>query len=136
MVGEAFMKIVATAGTEEIAQVYIAEFAGGKRVEFCESVQPPFPRREKWVLIVSTLFGCPVGCLMCDAGQTYGGKLSAEQILAQIDFLVKERYPDGVIDVEKFKIQFARMGEPAFNPAETPYWMCWKHCGTVTARRV
>jgi 23S rRNA (adenine2503-C2)-methyltransferase len=117
MAGEAFMKIVATAGTEEIAQVYIAEFAGGKRVEFCESVQPPFPRREKWVLIVSTLFGCPVGCLMCDAGQTYGGKLSAEQILAQIDFLVKERYPDGVIDVEKFKIQFARMGEPAFNPA-------------------
>lgn len=111
------MKIVATAGTEEIAQVYIAEFTGGKRVEFCESVQPPFPRRKKWVLIVSTLFGCPVGCLMCDAGQTYEGRLSAEQILAQIDFLVKGRYPDGVIDVEKFKIQFARMGEPAFNPA-------------------
>lgn len=111
------MKIVATAGTEEIAQVYVAEFAGGKRVEFCESVQPPFPRRKKWVLIVSTLFGCPVGCLMCDAGQTYEGRLSAEQILAQIDFLVNGRYSDGVIDVEKFKIQFARMGEPAFNTA-------------------
>ena len=54
---------------------------------------------------------------MCDAGGGYRGKLSADDIYAQIDYLVKKRFPDGSVDVDKFKIQFARMGEPAFNPA-------------------
>ncbi|MBN2146381.1 MAG: hypothetical protein JW726_03290, partial [Anaerolineales bacterium] len=66
---------------------------------------------------VSTMFGCPVGCAMCDAGGFYEGKLSKEEIFAQIDFLIRKRYPDGCVPVEKFKIQFARMGEPALNPA-------------------
>jgi 23S rRNA (adenine2503-C2)-methyltransferase len=109
------MKIVASTGTDDIARVYIADFGDGRLVEFVESVQPPLPRREKWVLIVSTLFGCPVGCLMCDAGHAYRGKLSKADLFAQIDFLVKKRFPDGNIAVDKFKIQFARMGEPALN---------------------
>lgn len=109
------MKIVASTGTDDIARVYIADFGNGRLVECVESVQPPLPRREKWVLIVSTLFGCPVGCRMCDAGQTYRGQLTKAQLFAQIDFLVKQRFPDGNIAVDKFKIQFARMGEPALN---------------------
>jgi len=109
------MRIVSKVGTDEVATVYIADMGAGKLVEFVESVQPPIPREKKWVLIVSTLFGCPVGCRMCDAGSDYKGKLSSEEIFAQIDFLVKNRFPDGHVPVEKFKIQFARMGEPAFN---------------------
>jgi 23S rRNA (adenine2503-C2)-methyltransferase len=110
------MKILASAGKEDIAIVYVAELRDGKLVELVESVQPPLSREKKWVLIVSTLFGCPVKCLICDAGSLYQGKLSKEDIFSQIDFLVKKRFPDGNIPVEKFKIQFARMGEPAFNP--------------------
>lgn len=109
------MNVLASTGTDDIALVYIADFGGGKLAEFVESLQPPLPREKKWVLIVSTLFGCPVGCLMCDAGRAYEGKLSREDIFAQIDFLVEKRFPEGVIDSEKFKIQFSRMGEPAFN---------------------
>jgi 23S rRNA (adenine2503-C2)-methyltransferase len=86
-------------------------------VEFVESTQPPLTRREKWVLIVSVLYGCPVGCLMCDAGDTYRGRLTADELLAQIDYLIRLRYPDGGVPIPKFKIQFARMGEPAMNPA-------------------
>ncbi len=111
------MKILATAGKEEIAVVYIAEMDNGKQVEFVESLQPPLPREKKWVLIVSTLFGCPVRCKICDAGIYYQGKLSKEDIFSQIDFLVKKRFPDGNIFSDKFKIQFARVGEPSFNPA-------------------
>ena len=85
-------------------------------VEFVESIQPPIPREEKWVLIISTLFGCPVGCMMCDAGEEFKGILTEEQLLKQIDFLIRERYPDGKVPAPKFKIQFARMGEPAYNP--------------------
>ncbi|KAF1077966.1 radical SAM protein [Methanogenium sp. MK-MG] len=111
------MKIIAKAGCDEIAAVYIAETEEGKRIEFVESIQPPNPRDKKWVLIVSNMFGCPVGCRFCDAGGNYHGKLSADEIFSQIDYLIKSRFPDGVVPVEKFKIQFARMGEPALNPA-------------------
>ena len=109
------MEVTAMAGNDQIAMVYIADFGQGRAVEFVESIQPPLPREKKWVLMVSTLFGCPVKCLMCDAGGTYQGKLSCEEILAQIDYLVKKRFPGDYIPVEKFKIQFARMGEPSFN---------------------
>ncbi len=111
------MKILSSAGRSDIAMVYVAEMDDGRLVEFVESVQPPIPREQKWVLIISTLYGCPVGCRMCDAGEDYQGKLSARQMLAQIDYMVRQRYPDGRVPVAKLKIQFARMGEPAFNDA-------------------
>ena len=109
------MKVVSFAGREDIAMIYIGELEPGKMVEFVEAVQPPIPRQQKWVLLVSTLYGCPVGCMMCDAGGFYQGKVSKADIFAQIDFLVRKRYPDGHIPSQQFKIQFARMGEPAFN---------------------
>ena len=110
------MKILAKTGDENVAIAYIAELDNGKHIEFVESVQPPIPRERKWVLIVSTLYGCPVGCPFCDAGNRYQGRLSKEDILHQIDFMVLQRYPDRIIPADKFKIQFARMGDPALNP--------------------
>lgn len=109
------MKIVAKAGREDIAVVYIAEMRGGKFIEFVESLQPPLTREKKWVLIISTLYGCPVSCRFCDAGVDYHGKLSKDEIISQIDYLVIKRFPNRKVPVEKFKIQFARMGEPSFN---------------------
>lgn len=111
------MKVVASAGKEDLAVVYVGEFEGGHYLEFVEALSPPKPRHEKWVLLVSTLYGCPIGCQMCDAGGYYQGKVSKEDLFSQIDYLVRKHYPDGVIPCEQFKIQFARMGEPAFNPA-------------------
>jgi 23S rRNA (adenine2503-C2)-methyltransferase len=54
---------------------------------------------------------------MCDAGRSYNGNLEAGEIHAQIDFLL-ETWAGGDADsCRKLKIQFARMGEPALNPA-------------------
>ncbi len=111
------MKVFATAGTTDLAMVYMADMGEGRLIEFVEALQPPYARDERWILMVSTLYGCPVGCLMCDAGGGYRGKPSAEEILAQVDYLVRKWYPDGRVPASKFKIQFARMGEPALNPA-------------------
>lgn len=112
------MKIVSTFGNEDLAKVYTAHLSGDRYVEFVESKIPGQPREKKWVLIISTLLGCPISCPMCDAGMMpYGGPLSSEEILSQIDYLVNKRYPNRSMPVEKFKIQFARVGEPAFNPA-------------------
>jgi 23S rRNA (adenine2503-C2)-methyltransferase len=111
------LRIVAEHGDDDLARVYVAATADGSQIEFVESVQPPVPREQKWVLIVSTLKGCPIGCPMCDAGGSYRGRLSAEEILAQIDHLIRRRYPDGRVPVPKLKVQFARMGDPALNDA-------------------
>jgi 23S rRNA (adenine2503-C2)-methyltransferase len=111
------MDVIARYGREDIALLNVGRFDDGSLVEFVESVQPPIPREEKWVLIVSTLKGCPIKCAMCDAGGHYAGKLTATEILEQIDVLVTARYPDRFVPVPKFKVQFARMGEPTLNPA-------------------
>jgi len=109
------MRILAKYGREDIATVYVGETSKGSIVEFVQSVQPAIPREEKWVLIISTLKGCPVGCVMCDAAGYYKGKLTSDEMLEQIDFLIESYFPDRIVKVKKFKIQFARVGEPAFN---------------------
>ncbi len=111
------MKIIATAGKDEVAVVYIAEMSDGNLVECVESLQPPLTIENKWVLMVSTMYGCPIGCSMCDAGGFYKGKPTRNEIFEQIDFLVRNRFPDKNIPSTQWKIQFARMGEPSLNPA-------------------
>ena len=114
------LKIVKEQGRDDLAKVYVGlmrDYSEKYLVEFVESLQPPIPRDEKWVIIVSSQFGCPVRCLMCDAGKEFVGNLTADEIIEEIDYLVRKYFPDGRVPVTKFKIQFARMGEPALNPA-------------------
>jgi len=109
------VQILEKYGRDDIAWVFLGKTSKGNIVEFVESVQPPIPREEKEVIIISTLIGCPVGCSMCDAGGFYKGKLSAGEMLEQIDCVVIKRFGGLKIPSRKFKIQFARMGEPALN---------------------
>jgi 23S rRNA (adenine2503-C2)-methyltransferase len=109
------MEIIARYGKEDLAVLYLARMKNNYILEFVESLQPPFPREEKWVIIVSTLFGCPIRCPICDAGSNYKGIISSEELLQQVDYIIGKRFPSRKIPVPKFKIQFARMGEPAFN---------------------
>jgi len=111
------MRVFAVTGTPDVAEVFMADMGEERMVEFVEALQPPYSRDERWVLMVSTLYGCPVKCLICDAGGSYRGKPTAEEILRQIDHMVYRWYPDGHVPASKFKIQFARMGEPSFNMA-------------------
>ena len=112
------MKLLSRTGRDDIATLYVAKLASGKFVEFAESVHPP--RRsdfDKLVYIVSTMHGCPVSCKFCDAGGFYSGKLSADDIFAQIDCMAQKRFGADAINVRRWKVQFSRMGEPAFNDA-------------------
>jgi len=109
------MKLVASTGKPEIAMVYILDFGHNRFVESVEAVQPPTPIEKKWVLLVSTMFGCPIRCKFCDAGGFFKGMCSKSEIMAQIDFLVVRKYPTKKIPCQEFKVQFARMGEPTLN---------------------
>lgn len=110
------MIVAASSGRDDLARVYIVEYPHRGRVECAESLQPPRPIEDKWVMLVSTLFGCPVGCPMCDAGTGYSGKLTSAEIMDQILMMIRRRYPDLKVPAGQFKVQFARMGEPALNP--------------------
>jgi 23S rRNA (adenine2503-C2)-methyltransferase len=113
------LEILGTYGKESLAILYVAKYQE-EILEFVESVQPPVPRDEKWVLILSTLYGCPMKCVMCDSGEYYHGYVSKEVMLDQLDYMISKRFPDRKIGVQKLKIQFARMGEPSLNPDVIP----------------
>lgn len=111
------MKLISQQGREDLAIVYVARSEGGNLVEFVESLHPPKPREDKWILTVSTLYGCPVNCTICDAGPYYLGRISKEGMFWQLDKMISGRYPDSVIPVNQLKVHFTRMGEPTFNMA-------------------
>ena len=110
------MRLISSAGNPELAMVHVAEDDQGRRFEFVDSIQPPRTRDQKWVVIVSTMFGCPVGCQICDAGGGYQGKVDAEGMLWQVREAVSQRFGDGEPPrTDMLKVQFARMGDPALN---------------------
>lgn len=113
------MKVVEVAGRPDLAQVFVLELRPGVRgrVECVGAVDPAVPRCDKVVLVISSQFGCPVGCTMCDAGTWFDGNLTAEEIRAQIRHLVGAWAGPQAVSCPKFKVQFARMGEPSFNDA-------------------
>lgn len=114
------MKILEKREIPGLARLYLAEFPGpGMRaIEFVDTVTPGVPKEDKWVLMISTQFGCPVGCSMCDAGAMgFHGNLTADQMLAQIRKALEGEPGIDPASHHKLKIHFARMGEPALNPA-------------------
>jgi 23S rRNA (adenine2503-C2)-methyltransferase len=113
------MQIISKQGDPDLAEVYVARFRGDDRymAEFVDARDPDHDPTYKWVIIVSTQFGCPISCPMCDAGGDYEGDLTGDEIFAQIDHVVDSHGTGRLAAVEKFKVQFARMGEPALNPA-------------------
>jgi len=64
------MKILETREVPGLARLYLAELPGDglRMIEFVDTVEPGVEKADKWVLMISTQFGCAVGCRMCDAG--------------------------------------------------------------------
>jgi 23S rRNA (adenine2503-C2)-methyltransferase len=113
------VEVVHSGGRDGLATVHVARFRGDDRylAEFVSSLSGSRSAAEKWVAILSTQYGCPVGCRFCDAGDHFHGNLTKDELLDQLDYLVDGRYPGRNVPTRKFKVQFARMGEPALNPA-------------------
>lgn len=108
------MKVIKMAGRDDVATVYIACDDKNRFIEFAQSLTPSLPREKKWVFLISTLYGCPLNCRFCDAGGNFKGKLSKDDILFQIKWLL-DRFSADKFKCEKLKIQFARVGEPSLN---------------------
>ncbi len=67
------LEIIKTVGDDTIAKVYIARTPQGKYLEFAEAWDH---EEDRWVLNnLLRLFGCPVGCSICDAGSYFVGQI-------------------------------------------------------------
>ena len=97
-------------------RVFLATTHDGHLVEFSETWSVPHLGTPGWMVSVSPSLGCPVGCVFCDGGAWYKGKLDAAEILAQIDHVVAlaGNEPD---PAQPLWIEFSKVGEPSFNPA-------------------
>ena len=114
-----FLEIVPSHIRNEIAEVLVGRLKGTRDhfVEFVDGLDPALSREKKWILNLSTQFGCPVNCLFCDAGGGYKGNVSKYVLLEQLRLLLDRHSLELRKNCRKLKVHFSRMGEPAFNPA-------------------
>ena len=72
------------------------------------------PLSEKWVITVSTQYGCPMACTFCDVPKLgFHGNASFDDLKAQL-YNAIGLFPD-VKYTERLNLHFARMGDPSFN---------------------
>lgn len=72
-------------------------------------------RKDRWMIGVSTMSGCPVRCKFCATGAMKKWRnLTASEIVEQVEFVLSKR---SEIFTEAFehKINYTRMGEPFLN---------------------
>lgn len=72
------------------------------------------PLSEKWVMTLSTQYGCQMACRFCDAHKVkFGGNASFYDLKTQL-LNARNEYPN-IGYTDRLNIHFARMGEPVHN---------------------
>jgi len=97
------------------ARLFRGRTHDGHAVEFLDATRDDEAAQRR-VFVVSTLLGCPVQCRVCDAGGGYRGRVTADELLAQVRALAAAAWGDGPPAVPEVRVELTRMGEPAFNP--------------------
>lgn len=112
-----YFDVVEKKGNRDVAFVYLLKSTKDKDVliECVESLDPPFPPSEKWVITLSSQKGCPAGCVFCDASYYFKGNLSKEELFEQLNLILENHKNDEYPKSKKIKLHLARMGEPSFN---------------------
>lgn len=73
------------------------------------------PLEEKWVITVSTQYGCSMGCRFCDVPKVGPGINATFNDLTRQVLTGIKLHPE-VETTKRLNIHFARMGEPSWNP--------------------
>lgn len=113
--------------------VYCLELEDGKLIETTDTFLPFYTkdavgrkqnlldnnnlgdRAERWMIGVSVMSGCPVGCKFCATGQMKGWRnLTSDEIVKQVLFVIKQA-GESPSNAKEFKINYTRMGEPFLN---------------------
>jgi len=93
-----------------------ADFLGfSKQINGVPNV-PCMPLSEKWVVTLSTQYGCPMKCTFCDVPKVkWRGNATFDDLKGQL-YKALALFPE-VKYTERLNIHFARMGDPIFNDA-------------------
>ena len=76
--------------------------------------RPMMPLSKKWVITISTQYGCSMGCTFCDVPKVGPGKnATRNDLLMQLDAAMDLHQE--IIRGERLNLHYARMGEPTFN---------------------
>jgi len=74
------------------------------------------PLEEKWVITISTQYGCSMGCLFCDVPKVgIGINVTKNDLTNQVIEAIK-LHPE-ILATKRLNIHYARMGEPTWNAA-------------------
>lgn len=74
------------------------------------------PLEEKWVITISSQYGCSMGCTFCDVPKVGAGvNATIKDLREQIELAIGT-HPE-VKNTKRLNIHYARMGEPTFNEA-------------------
>lgn len=73
------------------------------------------PLSEKWVITVSTQYGCTSSCNFCSVPKIpFKGNASVEDLINQVKIAIS-LHPE-ITHTKRLNVHFARMGEPTMNP--------------------
>src|SRR6056297_1156436 len=107
--------------------VYCLELEDGKLIETTDTFLPFYTkniidnyelgdRKERWMIGISVMSGCPVRCKFCATGQMNKWRnLTAQEIVDQVDFIVSKNPDFDPNESKEFKLNMTRMGEPFLN---------------------
>ena len=72
---------------------------------------------DRTVICCSVMSGCPVGCTFCGTGSKFVRNLTSEEIVEQIDYVLKDKNIINDINekCKKLQFMFMSMGEPMLN---------------------
>lgn len=76
---------------------------------------PLVPLTEKWVITVSTQYGCSMGCEFCDVPKVGPGRNATFHDLTGQILCALKLHPE-IERSKRLNVHFARMGEPTWNP--------------------
>jgi len=72
------------------------------------------PLSEKWVVTISTQYGCSMGCVFCDVPKVGPGRnATLNDLTVQVESALKI-HPE-IKSTKRLNLHYARMGEPTFN---------------------
>ena len=76
-------------------------------------------RSQRWMVGVSCMSGCAVGCKFCATGQLKKTRmLTADEMLEQVEFVLAQNPDRKFTDAAEHKVNYTRMGEPFLNVEE------------------
>ena len=73
------------------------------------------PLTEKWVITISSQYGCSMGCTFCDVPMVGKGINATENDLIRQVLTGIKLHPE-IQSTKRLNIHYARMGEPTWNP--------------------